>query len=175
MIQLSYLMWVGGIFFGVLGFLRGWNKELLVTAGTMLALFTLFQFDGLLRAILFFALPRDQVFLLQAGILVAVVFFVYRMPQLGDEQPNENRLQSGLLGSMVGFFNGYLIFGTLWYFLDINEYPLPQYITAPGPASPSAASLNLMPMVLLSGGINGNGDFIAVFVIALLFFVLLVI
>lgn len=175
MIQLSTLMWTGGIFFAIMGFLRGWNKELIVTAGSLLALFTIFQFDSLLRGILFFVLSRDQVFLVQASIFLAVVFFVYRMPRLGDEQPNENRLQSGLLGGMVGFLNGYLIFGSLWYFLDINEYPLAQYVSAPGPASASAAQLNLMPVVLLSGGINGNGDFLAVAVIAMLFFVLLVI
>jgi hypothetical protein len=70
--------------------------------------------------------------------------------------------------------NRYLIAGTLWYFLDINEYPLAPLVIAPGPGSPSERALDLLPLVILSGGVNGGGDFLAIAVIGLFFVVLLV-
>ena len=72
---------------------------------------------------------------------------------------------------MMGFINGYLIGGALWYLLDINEYPLAQFVTAPSLNSPSALSLNWMPLVLIGGGASGTGDILAVAVIFFLFIV----
>lgn len=176
MIQLSTLMWSLGVFLAIIGFLRGWNRELVGTAGIVLAMFALFQFDGLLRGTLFLALPPSQVFLLQAALFLFAVIFVYQARELGGaEERDERDLQSGFLGAVVGFFNGYLIGGTLWYFLDINEYPLEQFVIAPSATSPSAEALNWMPLVLLGGGASSTGDILAVAVLALLFIVLVVV
>ena len=175
MIQLASLMWAFAIFFAVMGFLRGWTKELIGTAGTVLGLFAIFQFDSLFRGTIFVALTPDQVFLVQSGIFLAIVFVAYQTQTLvGDGRRGSDRFQNGILGGIVGFFNGYLVAGTLWYFLDINEYPLEQFVTAPAADAQNLAALNTMPIVILSGGVNGTGDFLAVAVIILLFVVLLV-
>lgn len=173
MIQLASLMWVSAFFFAIIGALRGWNKELLASAGILLALFAIFQFDGLLRGTVFLLMPREQVFLVEAGAFLAVVYVVYQSREVtGAARRSSDSAQASLLGVMAGAFNGYLIMGSLWYFLDINEYPIAQFIVAPGPTSPSAQQLWALPLVLIGGGTSGTGDLLAVAVVALLFFVL---
>jgi len=178
MIQLSSLMWTAAIFFAIIGFMRGWNRELISTAGIVLALFTVFQFDSLFRGLFFSSLPRDQVFLIEGGFFIIVVFIIYQAREFDftgrGQRSDDESWQEGLLGGMVGFINGYLITGSLWYLLDINEYPLTQFVTAPSVTSPSAQSINWIPIVLVGGGTSGTGDLLAVGVIALLFFVLVI-
>ncbi len=172
MVQMSTMMWGMGIFFAILGFLRGWNREVLATAGVVVAAFVLFQFDPLLRGWLLALAPLDQVFLVQLAIFMAVVFYAYRTQALiGSEADREPRrsLLTSLLGALMGFINGYLIWGVIWYLLDINQYPLAPLIIAPGDNSPSAQLLNAIPLVLISGGLQGTGDLFAIIVLLLFF------
>jgi hypothetical protein len=171
MIELYSLMWVIAAFAAVIGYLRGWNREIVVTAGCVLAMFLLFQFDSLIRGTLLASAPREQTFFIQAGIFLLIVYASYQGRGFTARARTGNI--SGLLGALVGFFNGYLIGGTLWYFLDINEYPLNPLITAPALNSPTAQSLATIPLVVLSGGVGGNGDFLAIIVIGLLLLVVL--
>ncbi len=179
MIQLYSLMWVTAFFCGIMGYMRGWNRELLAVSGIVLTMFAIFQFDAFLRVTIYAVLPRDQIFLLQSFIFLAVVYLVYQSGDIrttgtgrrATAAPAES-VQSSLLGVLAGAFNGYLIIGTLWYFLDINEYPFAQWVVAPSPGSPSAQNLGLMPLVLIGGGSGGGGDLLALGVIGLLFFVL---
>jgi hypothetical protein len=166
-----------GVFFAITGFLRGWNKELVSLVGIVLAMFALFQFDGLLRGTIFLALPPTQVFLLQAAVFIAMVVFLYQGGAIGSgtDRRDEDDWQAGFLGAGVGFFNGYLVAGTLWYFLDINEYPFEELIVAPAANSLSAQAVNLMPLVIVGGGASGTGDILAVVVLVLLFMVLMVV
>lgn len=177
MIQLSALLVFMSVFFGVIGFLRGWNRELIAMAGIILGLFALFQFDNLIRGVLLAGVARDQVFLIQSLLFVIIVFFAYQTRALGDGDSREGRdnLQTSILGAIVGFINGYLIWGTIWYFMDINEYPLAPSVIAPAPGSPSDQARDLLPLVILGGGVNGTGDLLAVAVIVLFLFVLIVI
>jgi hypothetical protein len=181
MIQLATMMWVLALFFAISGLNRGWTKELISTAGIVLGLFALFQFDTLLRGTLLRNVSRNEVFFVQAFIFVAIVFFAYQTRALvGDDARRDRRegrdnLQESVLGGLLGFFNGYLIWGSLWYFMDINEYPLAPFIIAPAPGSPSDQARNLLPLVILGGGPNGTGDLLAVAVIVLFLVVLIMI
>ncbi|PJF21271.1 MAG: hypothetical protein CUN56_11955, partial [Phototrophicales bacterium] len=83
-------------------------------------------------------------------------------------------IQTGILGGVIGAINGYLIGGAIWYFVDINEYPFYPLIVAPSPGSPSANSVGSIPIVLLSGGATGTGDFLIVGVFVLFLLVLFV-
>ncbi|NJR12566.1 hypothetical protein HC776_01390 [bacterium] len=175
MIQFYSLMWVAAFFFGVMGYLRGWNRELLAASGIVLTMFGLFQFDAFLRVSVYALLPRDQVFLLQVFIFLAIVYLVYQTSDVRQTRRGTavtETVSSSFLGVLAGAFNGYLIIGTLWYFLDINEYPFSQWVVAPAPGSPSAQNLGLMPLMLIGGGSGGSGDLLALSVIGLLFFVL---
>lgn len=172
MIQLSSLMWACAIFFAFLGFLRGWNRELTATSGIVLVLFALFQFDQFLRGTIFLILTREQIFLVQAGSFVVMTFIMYQARELGRRRNEVITIQDSILGGLVGFFNGYVVGGALWYFLDINEYPFPQFVTAPAVTSPSAQALNQIPIVMVSGGVSGTSDAFGLIVVVLLFIVL---
>lgn len=176
MIELVALVFMMALFFAFIGYLRGWTRELISTAGIVLALFALFQFDTLLRGTLLANIGRDQVFLVQGLIFLAIVYFAYQSNRFNDRGgerkggDGRDRAQDSVLGALLGFFNGYLIWGSLWYFMDINEYPLAPYIIAPGPGSPSDQARQLLPLVLFGGGPGGSGDVLAAFVIV--FFVI---
>ncbi len=177
MIELLALLFMMTALWGVFGYFRGVNRELIATAGIILAMFALFQFDSLLRTTLLGGVNRDQVFLIQSLIFVVIIFFAYQTRSFFGrevERMREGRdnSQSSVLGMMAGAFNGYLIWGTLWYFIDINEYPLAPSIIAPAVGSASDQARNLLPLVLLGGGPGGNGDLLAVLVIVMFVIVL---
>jgi hypothetical protein len=176
MIELSAVLITMSIFFGIIGYMRGWNKELIAMAGIILGLFALFQFDNLLRGVILQGVALDQVFLIQSGIFIVIVFFAYQTRALeGGRREGRSNLQESLLGAVVGAINGYLIWGSIWYFMDINNYPLSPAVIAPAPGSPSQQALQWLPLVVLGGGVSGSGDLLAVAVIILFLFVLIVI
>jgi hypothetical protein len=179
MIQLSALMWAFALVFGMIGFMRGLPKELISLAGIVLALFALFQFDVTLRQIILANVSGEQRFLIQSMIFMGIVFFAYQTRALGRrlnvEERGRDSLQSTVLGAIVGFINGYLIWGSLWYFMDINGYPLSPFIVAPPPGSPSAAAINSLPLYVLAGGPGGDGSLLSLVVIVLFVFVLVLI
>jgi len=175
MISLASLMWATAIFFAFMGALRGWNRELVGTAGIVLGVFAIFQFDSMLRGTVFLLMSNDQIFGVQLIIFLSIVFLAYRSQGVVDSTDRRGRVQSGILGVIVGFGNGYFVAGSIWYFLDINLYPFPQFVTAPAPGSVSFQAIESMPIVLLGGGLTGNGDLLAVAVIVLLFIVLMIV
>ncbi len=143
MISISYIYWGLIALFGIIGYLRGWQKEVIAMAGLISSLAALSQFgyvivtglssilggvaDPLADAT---ALARRS-FWLQAVFHIFIAFFSYQVVtsiagqsfggRLGD------RLRAGLerriVGALVGVINGYLLFGGLWSFL---EYRLTQ-------------------------------------------------
>jgi len=175
MISLASLMWATAIFFAFMGALRGWSRELVGTAGIVLGVFAIFQFDALLRGTIFLLMSPDQVFGVQLIIFLSIVFLAYRSQGVVDSDEGRGRIQSGILGIIVGFANGYFVAGSIWYFLDINRYPFPQFVTAPAQGSVTYNALDSMPIVLLGGGLAGNGDLLAVAVIVLLAIVIMIV
>lgn len=186
MIELNVLVWVLAGFFSYLGFQRGWTKELISMAGIILGLFAIYQFDTLIRVTLFGDLPPDQRFYLQTVIFLAIVLFAYQTraligadAQRGRGNSGRDPMQSRVLGAIVGFANGYLVGGTIWYFLDINRtatgaYPLTPYVITPPPGSASAAALPNLPLYLLTQG-GQNGDLLSLAVVVLFIIVLILI
>ncbi len=173
MIEISMFMWLLAVCFAVIGFLRGWQKEFTATAGIVLATFALFQFDAFLRTI-FFAFNSQQLFLAQLIAFILMVFMVYQAKEIGGGGVrDDDDIQDGFIGALAGALNGYLIGGAIWYFLDITEYPFEQFVTAPALNSPSAQSLNLMPMLFLGGGADGTGGALSIGVLILVFVVLI--
>ena len=80
-------------------------------------------------------------------------------------------MQSSVLGAIMGFINGYLIWGSVWYFMH-PDYPLSPYISAPLPGSASARLVDSLPLAILS---SGDGNLLAGAVIVLFVIVLIVI
>ncbi|HEX7541626.1 MAG TPA: CvpA family protein [Anaerolineales bacterium] len=159
MVSLSFVFWMYVILFGIIGGMRGWAKELLVTFSVILAL----TFTTLLEHYVPFVrdvLQKDSAalyFWLRAIILGLLVFFGYQTPHISRFAPKMTRekFQDILLGVFLGAINGYLIAGTIWYYMADAGYPFPQIITAPSGdiAKVAEAMLHYMPPKLL--GIPG--------------------
>jgi hypothetical protein len=175
MIQLSSVLWMMIVMFAVVGFLRGWTREIVATAWIILALFTSQQFAPIVFDPLVQNASGEQVFYLYTGILALVTFFAYQTPttaaRLSEGRMWGGRregLQERLLGLVVGAVNGYLIFGTVWYYLDRTGYPFNPFIIAPAPGSASAAMINSLPLIFLV-----QGNLLTVLVIILFLFVII--
>ncbi|MFN8371955.1 MAG: CvpA family protein [Anaerolineae bacterium] len=173
MIQLSVVMWTFSLFFAFIGFQRGWNKEIIATSGIILALFALHQFDTFLRQILLGNMSGEQVFMVQTLFFAIVVYFAYQTRAIisGRGADGRDNLQEQVLGGIIGFVNGYLIWGSIWYFLDINGYPAGLNVVPP----PTQETVQMLPLYLLAGGPTGPGDLLSLIVIILFLIVLIVI
>lgn len=171
MIQFVSLLWILALFWAVFGFLRGWYREVIVTVGIIVAMFALVQIDSLLRGFLLVRFSRDQVFIVQLIIFTAIVYAAATQ-QYSSRQRQRDGFQAGIIGAVVGAINGYLVGTTLWYFMDVNEYPFSTFISAPAPGTTSAQIVGSLPVVLLNGGIMGSGEFFVLLVLALIVVVL---
>lgn len=187
MMELSPLWWALAFFFTFVGWSRGWTKEIISMAGIVLGLFATFQFDTLIRLNLLGNVPPDQRTVIQVILFLIIVFFAYQTRAIvGGEAQRTRRgaggrdpLQTKVLGAMAGFVNGYLVGGTLWYFLEINrlpsgQYPLSPYITAPLPGTPSAEAVSNLPLFILTQN-GANGDLLSLLVVLLFLLVLVLI
>jgi uncharacterized membrane protein required for colicin V production len=173
-VQLSTILWTLIVLFAVVGAIRGWTRELISTAGIILALFATWQFDAVLIQPLTRGATPEQIFFLYSGILVVISFFAYQTPTglLARRQQaaldRRQGLQERLLGFVLGGVNGYLIFGSIWYYLDRTGYPFAPYIFAPSPGSASAAMVESLPLIFLV-----QGNLLTILVVVLFLFVLI--
>ena len=135
MMSLVYVFWMYVILFAVIGMLRGWAKELLVAFSVILAL----ALNHLLRKYIPIVaeLPEEStaLFWIQTLILVALVYFGYQtvalVPHLQSKATRE-RLQDSLFGAILGAINGYLIAGTiLFYIVQTNYLVFPNIVMPP--------------------------------------------
>ena len=133
MISLSVLFWILIIIFAAVGAIRGWIKEILVTASVILALFTIFLLEKYYPVFSDTA-SLENPFALRIVILGVLTFFGYQGPRflslIRDQKHLRDKLGNFLLGAISGAFNGYMIFCTPWYFLDQAGYPF-DWISAP--------------------------------------------
>jgi uncharacterized membrane protein required for colicin V production len=154
MVTLSFLFWMLVILFGVIGAMRGWAKELLVSFSAVLALALI----TLLVTYIPFVntLPEDSstLFWIKTIILSMLVFFGYQtvyIPRLAPKAHRE-RLSDSLLGFFLGVLNAWFIFGSLWYFMAEAGYPFPNLVSEPVPGTPQGdaalAMMNYLPPVL---------------------------
>jgi len=155
MMSLVYVFWMFVILFGVIGLLRGWAKELLVAFSVILAL----ALNHVLRKYIPMVqgLPDDStsLFWIEALILVGLVFFGYQtvalVPHLQSKATRE-RLQDALFGAFLGAVNGYLIAGTILFYIVQTKYQaFPDIVLQPTSQTAQAVQnlMNFMPPHLL--------------------------
>lgn len=127
MVSLTVLFGMLVVLFAVIGAMRGWAKELLVTAALMLGLFLNAILDNYVTAYqtAMTVQPPVTQFLLRGSILVLLAFFGYQTPHIRALQPKlvRERMEEILLGLVLGALNGYLLIGTLFFYLDQTGYP----------------------------------------------------
>ena len=128
------LFWGSIISFLIIGYRRGWKKELLVNFSIILAL-------ALLHVIrkhipINSALPESDMslFWTRIIILLILIYFGYQtvksIPHLAARAMRKQSKDS-VFGALLGGINGYLIVGTILFFLDKANYPFPNFISPP--------------------------------------------
>jgi hypothetical protein len=127
MVSLTVLFGMLVTLFAIIGAMRGWAKELLVSASLMLGLFLnaiLENYVTAYRTALMLQPPLTQ-FILRGGVLVLLAFFGYQTPHIRALQPKlaRERMEEILLGLVLGALNGYLLIGSLFFYLDQTGYP----------------------------------------------------
>jgi uncharacterized membrane protein required for colicin V production len=159
MVSLNFVFWMYVFLFSIIGGMRGWAKEMLVSFSVILAL----TFTTLLSNYVPFirdVMQKDNkelFFWFRTIILLLLVFFGYQTPNIPRFAPKMNRekIQDIILGVVIGALNGYLIAGTIWFFMQSANYPFTNIIVPPtGDIAKSAENmLQYMPPKLL--GIPG--------------------
>jgi uncharacterized membrane protein required for colicin V production len=159
MVSLAFIFWMYVVLFSIIGGMRGWAKEIMVSFSVILAL----TFTTLLSNYIPFirdVLQKDNkslYFWLRTIILILLVFFGYQTPNIARfaAKMTREKLQDVILGAVIGALNGYLIAGTIWFYMADAGYPFTNAITAPSGdlAKVAEAMLHYMPPKLL--GIPG--------------------
>ena len=138
MISLLVVFWIFVIIFAFIGMLRGWAKELLVTLCGVLALFLLALTERYIPAITA-SMSGTTLFWFRTIVLLGLACLGFLSPKLPPLAINAKlsyeSLQNSILGMLIGAFNGYLVIGSVWHFLEKAGYPFPNYITAADGAS----------------------------------------
>lgn len=133
MISLSVLFWMFVVLFAIIGAMRGWAKEILVTSGVVVAIFVITILETFIPFIRDSLTPTTR-FWVRMAVLAVMTFFGYQGPNiprlLESGKFVRDKFQDVLLGIFLGAVNGYMIFGTAWYYLDEASYPF-SWITAP--------------------------------------------
>jgi uncharacterized membrane protein required for colicin V production len=136
MIGLNVLFIIFVLMFAMIGLMRGWAKELLVSFSVILSLFVTTVLEKFVPFVQNLSLTGDvkTLFWVRFVLMVGLVVFGYQSPNISRLADTgkfvRERLQDSLLGLFLGAVNGYFIFGSIWYFLDAAGYPF-EFITAP--------------------------------------------
>jgi hypothetical protein len=172
-IEFAAVFWIGIIITGIIGLLRGWVREVQVTASAILAMFIIDKFGGwVFDTVVARTTPEmlatdpmgtfRRIVMLKLAVLLILVFFGYQGPVLvtfaTQQRVQANRaretIQEGLLGLIVGLLNGYLILGAIWWYLHLAQYPF-DFMVSPvaffaGQESASVQLIEMLPLAYLA-------------------------
>ncbi len=172
MISLPLLFWIFVCLFAIIGTIRGWAKELMVTCSGALAVFIISVLLPLMKV----GVVGNSQLWIRLIIFGLLIFFGYQTPNLRrlSESGRFQRitLKDTLFGALIGGINGYMITASIWYYIAIAGYPftaISQPIAGSAIAETAAKVLQSAPPVLL----QGNGLYVAVgiaFVIVMVLF-----
>jgi uncharacterized membrane protein required for colicin V production len=134
MMSIIYVFWMYVVLFAIIGWMRGWAKELLVAFSVILAL----ALNHVIRRYIPLAanLPETDptLFYVRVIVLFVLVYFGYQtvisIPHLAAKGRTE-KLQDTLFGAFLGALNGYLVAGSVLYYIHIADYAVQKVITKP--------------------------------------------
>ena len=154
MMSIVYVFWMYVILFAVIGAMRGWVKELLVVFSVILALTTNHVLKKYIPLVSGLPNESTSLFWIRTLVVITLVYFGYQtvvsIQRLAARAARE-RLQDTLFGIFVGGINGYLIAGTILFYLHQANYPFADIVSAPtgGVLDSVNIMMNWMPPHLL--------------------------
>jgi hypothetical protein len=142
------------ILFAIIGGMRGWAKELLVSFSVILALTTNHVLRRYIPLVAALEANSSSLFWIRSLIVVTLVAFGYQtvisIARLASRAARE-RLQDTLFGVIMGAINGYLVAGTILFYLHEANYPFQNIVSRPegGIMETVQTMMNWMPPHLL--------------------------
>ena len=130
MITLDAFFYIMVALFAIIGALRGFKKELLVTAAGVMGVFTV----KIVVPMVVKDLSATQLFWTSLGVMGAFAILAYQTPsfrhfvEIGLFERKVSH--SMLLGGLIGAINGYLYLSTVLHYMAQANYPVAQ-ITPP--------------------------------------------
>jgi len=127
-VSLVFVFWILVALFGIIGGMRGWAKELLVTFSVILALTFITLLDNYVDFFKNILEDNSKLYFgLTVGIIGLLVFFGYQSVNIARFAPKmaREKIQDMLLGILLGLVNGFLIVGSIWFYMSKAQYPFP--------------------------------------------------
>lgn len=131
MMSVVYLFWMFIFLFGVVGAMRGWAKELMVSFSVVTALAVNLLLEKYIPLVRDLDKASGSVFWIRILILIALVYFGYQTVSISRfaSKAMRERLQDAMFGAVLGGFNGYLIAGSVLYYNHVANYPYPDILS----------------------------------------------
>jgi len=153
MIALHSVFWLLVLLFAFIGALRGVAKELLVSASIVGIMF-LFSLLQQFAPAIWESFTQDPVtgFFIETVAIGLAALFGYAGPALSVQLAGRAKREKGveiIAGFAAGAVNGWLIAGSVLFFLHRAGYPFPEFMQPPGPNSPVMELLPWMPPALM--------------------------
>lgn len=155
MINMLVVFYLFLFIFAAVGAMRGWGKELLVTFSVILSMAFIAVIETYIPVLSpFLAENKVAMFWTRIAVTVGLVLFGYQSPRsiarLKTATEKRERVSDLLLGIVMGLLSGYMVVGTLWFFLHQAEYfPIRNYVVSPDPNLPrdyaTLRLLNILP------------------------------
>jgi len=141
--------------FAVVGVIRTYARELGVTTMCVAALLLLLEFGEPILRFLQDEFGAGFPWLISArfaagfhiGVFLVIVFISYQGIALSFKGSHPTGVLSAFLGLTVGLVNGYLIAGTVWYYLNHYDYPFGAVVES-GLSSAASGILEILPPAL---------------------------
>jgi uncharacterized membrane protein required for colicin V production len=154
MVSLLVVFYMFVILFAIIGAMRGWAQELLVTFSIILSFFLINVLETVILSKYAEGVIVDksiQQFWLRVLIVIVLVFFGYQTPRISRfaSAVKKDKISDSFLGIFLGAINGYLVIGTLWFYMAHAGYPF-KYFTDPNILSgidlnpPAQAAIDFM-------------------------------
>lgn len=133
MVSLIVVFYMFVILFSIIGMMRGWAQEMLVSFSVILAFFLINVLETVILGRYMGGMIADksiQQFWLRVSIVVVLVFFGYQTPRISRlaAAAKKERISDSFLGLFLGAINGYLFAGTLWFYMADAGYPFKYFV-----------------------------------------------
>jgi uncharacterized membrane protein required for colicin V production len=174
MMPLNTVLWGFILIFGLMGALRGWGKEVLVLFSVVVALamrLIFSQYVPFVKDIL--ARPPIEQFYIYSTLIIFMAIAGYAGPVVSARlagKATREKVQDFLLGFIIGAVNGYLIVGSIWYFLHAANYGIWGIQPPPAGSAAEALAVGYLPPSWLSDPL-----LLTIFVLASVFVVIVIV
>jgi uncharacterized membrane protein required for colicin V production len=150
MMSLAYILWMYVFLFAIVGALRGWVKELIVSFSVILALALSYLLRKYVPVVSGMGDDSPDLFWIRSVILGFLVFFGYQtvalVPHLQSKAVRE-RVVDWLFGAVLGAVNGFLIAGSFLFYLALNNYQVAPNAIIPPTGAAADAMKQLLPIL----------------------------